>query len=217
MNTLELPFGPGVTKASRPGHAYPAHRGCGGALLLREHAMPGDLGPEPLRCNKCYALLATPEDVPLSTVLRARDAAIVDRGVPSWPRVWCGGPAEPKGLARVTVLFQVTTKSEINQREHWRVGRARWQAQREATGAALTLPAGALPWLGPWCVRITRFATELLDDDNLQGAAKEIRDAVAAALHIDDGDPLIAWAYTQERGSEEAACRIEIWGAASCP
>jgi hypothetical protein len=41
---------------------------------------------------------------------------------------------------------------------------------------------------------------------------------IAAALHIDDGSPLIAWAYAQELGAVETMrARIEIWGAGAVP
>jgi len=219
VTPLALPLGPEPPPAPR-GRAYPVHRGCGGALLLREQLVVGrfaqheGLGPEPLVCNRCHHGV----EAGLEVLLRARDAAIVDRGVPAWPRVWCGGPAEPLGAPRVMVEFDVETVAELNAREHWRSQRSRWQAQRDRTTDALTLPAGTLPLLGPWCVRLTRLATKALDDDNLGGAFKEVRDTSAAALHIDDGSPLIAWAYAQEIGDGDATrARVEIWGAAAVP
>jgi len=36
-----------------------------------------------------------------------------------------------------------------------------------------------------------------LDSDNLQGACKPARDAIAVSLGLDDGDPRIRWNYAQ--------------------
>jgi hypothetical protein len=38
-----------------------------------------------------------------------------------------------------------------------------------------------------------------LDDDNLQGALKSVRDGVADAYGIPDNDSRITWRYSQER------------------
>lgn len=52
-------------------------------------------------------------------------------------------------------------------------------------------------------VSIVSYRSRLLDDDNLQGGAKPLRDAIAETLHIDDGDPRIRFEYDQieTRGS----------------
>ena len=36
-----------------------------------------------------------------------------------------------------------------------------------------------------------------LDDDNFVGACKHLRDAIAASLGLDDGDPRLRWEYGQ--------------------
>lgn len=56
------------------------------------------------------------------------------------------------------------------------------------------------------CVR------RVLDDDNLAGSLKPLRDAVARRLGIDDGDGRIAWECQQvpTRGSEGVIVKIEI-------
>lgn len=46
---------------------------------------------------------------------------------------------------------------------------------------------------------ITRIAPRKLDSDNLQGAAKACRDAVADALGVNDADPRVTWFYAQEK------------------
>jgi len=62
----------------------------------------------------------------------------------------------------------------------------------------------------PCVVRLTRVApgTRPLDDDNLRGALKNVRDAVAKWLGIDDGDSRVTYAYKQERGPW--GVRIEV-------
>lgn len=51
-------------------------------------------------------------------------------------------------------------------------------------------------------LRITLIAVrqKRLDDDNLAGGFKALRDAIADSLGIDDGDPRIEWIYRQQVG-----------------
>jgi hypothetical protein len=52
---------------------------------------------------------------------------------------------------------------------------------------------------GPWLVTLTWEHFNRADGDNVQGALKSVRDAVAAWLGCDDGDERAAtWAYRQE-------------------
>ena len=68
----------------------------------------------------------------------------------------------------------------------------------------------------PLKVTITRIAPGKLDDDNLTGSAKHVRDGIADALGIDDGDPRITWVVEQakftgaHRGGYSCAVRIEV-------
>lgn len=60
-------------------------------------------------------------------------------------------------------------------------------------------------------VTLTRLSSGTLDDDNLRGATKSIRDAIAHRLGVDDGGPLIRWEYRQEKCERgEYAVRVEI-------
>lgn len=68
-------------------------------------------------------------------------------------------------------------------------------------------------WAGPLEVTLTRVSPargRLLDDDNLQGALKAIRDEVASQLgFLDDGDTNeIRFRYRQERG--DWGVRVDI-------
>ena len=71
---------------------------------------------------------------------------------------------------------------------------------------------------GPWCVRFTRLSliSVRLDDDNLAGAFKRMRDQLSKVLGIDDRSPCIAFAYAQEQNIQ-AGVRLEIWGPGSLP
>lgn len=46
-------------------------------------------------------------------------------------------------------------------------------------------------------VTLTRVGPRRLDDDNLAGSLKGVRDAIAAALGVDDRDPKVQWVYGQ--------------------
>lgn len=53
----------------------------------------------------------------------------------------------------------------------------------------------------PCVVLLTRVAPSSgLDDDNLSGSLKAIRDAMAEWLGLDDRDPRVGWRYAQRRG-----------------
>jgi hypothetical protein len=143
-----------------------------------------------------------------------------------WPRVWCGGPAEPLGPPELVTEFAVDTRNDGNAGGgRGKVGWAkvhRTEAQRAAVEMALTFPDQRVVHLAlsaPFCVRLTRLssAAEPLDDDAPPGALKAVRDAVAAALEVDDGDPAVAFAYAQERRPGPMGVRIEVWDADSFP
>ena len=61
-------------------------------------------------------------------------------------------------------------------------------------------------------VAFTAYVRTLLDDDNLTGACKPVRDGVAASLGIDDGDGRIAFEYGQQqtKGPEGVTVRIDV-------
>lgn len=52
----------------------------------------------------------------------------------------------------------------------------------------------------PWEVTITRIAPRQLDDDNAVGAAKGVRDAIAAWCGVDDRRPQVRYIVEQEKG-----------------
>jgi hypothetical protein len=117
----------------------------------------------------------------------------------------------------MTVEFSIPirTKPGLNEREHWRVRAARVKKERSAT-RVLMLSAWRrfhqVPPEPPWLVTLTRASpgTRPMDDDNLPGSLKAIRDEVASVLGVDDGDKArIRFAYAQERGEWGVRVRIE--------
>ena len=66
----------------------------------------------------------------------------------------------------------------------------------------------------PCIVTLTRVSLRELDDDNLQGAFKGVRDEVAKQLGLDDRSKLIVWHYRQERGA--SGIRIEVTHLRGC-
>lgn len=106
----------------------------------------------------------------------------------------------------ITFRVPIETKSTSNLREHHMARARRVKKQREAT----TLAMGV--WVGEplLVVTLTRVAPRALDDDNLRGALKAVRDAVAARLRIDDASPLVRWEYTQEKTPRKYAPYVRV-------
>lgn len=103
----------------------------------------------------------------------------------------------------IIVIDRLKLPSVANLREHWSKRAKRAKAHR--TLAYLSVPAGiALPAV----VKLVRIGPQPLDDDNLAGACKNIRDGIADRLGVEDNDPRVSWQYGQERG--KPALRIEI-------
>lgn len=86
-----------------------------------------------------------------------------------------------------------------NVREHHMVRARRVKKERHAVAWVMNRKA-APPAGTPVVVLLTRDApSNGLDDDNLQGALKAVRDQVADWLKRDDADPSIKWQYAQRR------------------
>ncbi|MGJ7508696.1 hypothetical protein [Variovorax sp. GT1P44] len=94
--------------------------------------------------------------------------------------------------------IEIRTESVLNKREHWRRRAERTREHRWATGVSLQSTKTA-PVL-PCTILLTRIAPRPLDDDNLRGALKAVRDGVADWLGLDDRDSRVTWDYEQRRG-----------------
>lgn len=123
--------------------------------------------------------------------------------------------------AHTVTIPGLRTVSEANSHTHWRERQKRARHQRGTVILLLQSQIGrrAIP-AGPGClldVTFTRFApSNGLDDDNLTGAMKHVRDGAADFLGLtSDRDPRVAWHYRQARGPW--AVRIDIAPRASEP
>lgn len=108
-------------------------------------------------------------------------------------------------MSVLRLVVPIRTVSLTNQREHWRARHRRVSLERTAVWAYWLAQAPDLPetWVRA-CVRLTRLSPGELDDDNLRGALKAVRDQVADELKVDDKDPRVEWFYAQRRSPEYA-------------
>ncbi len=87
--------------------------------------------------------------------------------------------------------------SLLNKRWHWRKLASTKKKQRTRVKEVirnLVIPPA------PLIVTITRIGPGRLDDDNLQGACKAVRDGIADSIGVDDGSDIYTWVYRQEVG-----------------
>ena len=110
--------------------------------------------------------------------------------------------ASGSGSRIIRVTVPVRTVSEANAHEHWRARQKRAKAQRLAVGLVVKTALADESVQFPLMVTLVRIAPRALDDDNLLGALKHVRDAVAEALALpNDRDPRVSWGYAQQRGA----------------
>ena len=99
--------------------------------------------------------------------------------------------------------------SQANQHMHWRVRQRQAKGHREEARLRMRMAARSLaPWQG-LIVLLTRVAPRPLDSDNLAGALKHVRDGVADALGVNDGDARVVWLVDQAQGTPTV--RVEVW------
>jgi len=104
-------------------------------------------------------------------------------------------PSRPRACFPDEYEIPVKIESEANQREHWAVKAKRAKLQRNMA-CALTKFHPL-----PVTVTLTRVGVRLLDDDNLAGGFKAVRDGIADRLGVPDNDPRITWRYEQRKGN----------------
>ena len=111
-------------------------------------------------------------------------------------------PAQP--FPSFAVRMAIRTISMANVREHWAVRAKRNKAHRTAVAAQFGwCPTALKETPFPLVVTLTRHGKRLLDDDNLAGSFKAIRDEVATQLGRDDNPKSgISWVYKQDKSKE---------------
>jgi hypothetical protein len=146
--------------------------------------------------------------------------AAVERGL--IPADAVTGATKPKRKPRLVALDRSAGWSltltpacrvvtEANTHEHWRPRKLRFDVQRAAVIEAWALsPAarGQLERFLPLVVTLTHVGPRM-DDDNLSGAFKAIRDELANRIGIDDGDARVKWCYEQRAGKPGVEIRLE--------
>ena len=95
--------------------------------------------------------------------------------------------------------FEIRTVSEANHREHPMARHRRKKAEQKAF--VLMFRCARIKVNLPATITFTRHSRQTMDSDNLAGAFKHIRDALAREIGVDDGDPRIVWKYGQVRES----------------
>lgn len=104
------------------------------------------------------------------------------------------------------ILIPIRTVPGMNVREHWRSRHLRVKKERHAVAWMLPPQRPVMPLV----VTMTRVApSNGLDDDNLAGSLKAVRDQVATWLGIDDRDPRVRWVCEQRRGPWAVEVRWE--------
>ena len=114
-----------------------------------------------------------------------------------------------KPRLHVTLPIPMRVYSEANRREHWRY-KARRAKRQKAVVSWYLLSLREQPHV-PATVLCVKLGPSRLDDDNLAGAFKHVRDSVATWLGVDDGSELVTWHYAQEHAKEHSI-RIVIDG-----
>lgn len=104
-------------------------------------------------------------------------------------------------MTPVEVEYACDLKTPQNQRSRtWHAGASKTKALREGIAIRLMGASRARPVL-PVTITLSRIAPRALDDDNLRGAFKAIRDGICDYLGLrSDSSPLITWRYEQSSG-----------------
>jgi hypothetical protein len=111
----------------------------------------------------------------------------------------------------LVVTVPVKTVSEANARGHWAKKARRMKAHRQTVGLVVRAALHGAGVSAPLTVEMTRLGpTGGLDTDNLVSSLKGVRDGVADALGIDDGDPRVTWTCHQRPSGKRGLWAVEI-------
>lgn len=123
-----------------------------------------------------------------------------------------------RGMAAPTWVLKtdIVTRSESNLRQGWRLKHKRTKLQKQQILLALVkarvpqffLRIAIQMGLRPE-VHFVRLGPNELDDDNLVGSNKGVRDSIAYWGDINDKIPDVRWTYAQEK-RKRLGLRVEI-------
>ena len=107
----------------------------------------------------------------------------------------------------------IRTVNRNNARLHWAALHRATRDERRAacllTRSVLDIAATArIERLGA-VITLTRIGKRKMDSDNLAGCLKGIRDGIAEAIGVDDGDDRLRWVYEQ-RTEWRYAVEVEV-------
>lgn len=106
------------------------------------------------------------------------------------------------------VALPLKTVNTLNSREHWRKLADRTKAHRFAAKVGLESVWTRTPKVLDFCFFNGGIRVELThvgrkrDSDGVVASLKAVRDGVADALGIDDGDERVQWEYNQRKGKQ---------------
>jgi len=107
---------------------------------------------------------------------------------------------------KFSTVLPIKTVGGLNAREHYMARSRRVKKEREA--AAWVTPSN-FPL--PCVVTLTRLSAGELDDDQVPGACKALRDGIADKLGIKDNDKRVQWRYAQAKVPKRTyGVRIEL-------
>jgi hypothetical protein len=99
----------------------------------------------------------------------------------------------------------------LNSRMHWAKRAKIVRAQRAAVALSWSRWGMKGKATEPSVVTLSRIAPRRVDDDNLRGLLKGVRDEVATQLGVDDGGKLVKWRYEDRKGAvREHAVQIRV-------
>ena len=103
------------------------------------------------------------------------------------------------GVQMIEIELPIIVVSEANRRDHWRVRARRAANQKAMIAVNCRHIIKPLPDDASATITLTRLGKRNLDSDNLAGAFKAVRDAIAELLGVNDGSPRLNWLYGQEK------------------
>lgn len=105
----------------------------------------------------------------------------------------------------------IRLRNIANVRWHWSQRARHAAAQRTAARAFATRALAGIAPVGDIVVTIVRVAPRAMDSDGATIAAKHVRDGIADALRLDDGDRRLTWHVAQRKGEpREYAVEVTV-------